>query len=108
MSKKEANEEVFEKLNDYTLSVVNDFVRMSEADPELRRIFNFKAQQVTSISTIWYGSAVSNVMDVRNFSDLDSLDEVQLMHAKLIEMEGKPPSLDRIVCKPKIVSPGQG
>lgn len=101
------NEEIFEKLNDYTLSVVNDFARHSEIDPELRRIFNFKAQQVTSIYAQWRGTAVSGAMDIRNFSDLDSLDEVQSMHAKLIEMEGNPPSLDRIIRTPKIAGPGR-
>lgn len=93
------NEEVFEKLNDYTLSVVNDFGRMGKADPELRRIFNFKARQVTSIYTMWYSTAISTNMQVQKFSDLDSLDEVKDMHKKLCELGGNPPGL------PDIVSP---
>lgn len=87
------NPEVFEKLNDYTLSVVNDFGRMSKADPELRRIFNFAARDITSIYSMWYGSAVTSNMNVTKFSELDSLDEVQLMHRKLRDMGGNPPEL---------------
>lgn len=102
-----SNTEIFEKLNDYTLSVINDFARHSEADPELRRIFNFKAREVTSITTLWYKVAVSTAMTVKSFSDLDSLDEVELMHAKLVEMEGHPPALDEIVRKPRIAPPAQ-
>jgi len=87
------NEEVFEKLNDYTLSVVNDFTRQASADPELRRIFNFAAQNITTIYSMWYGNAVTSSMHVEKFSALDSLDEVTRMHGKLREMNGHPPPL---------------
>lgn len=87
------NPEVFEKLNDYTLSVVNDFSRMDQADPELRRIFNFAARNITSIYSMWYGSAVTSNMTVTKFSELDSLDEVQMMHSKLCALGGNPPAL---------------
>ncbi|TAL37424.1 MAG: hypothetical protein EPN97_05115 [Alphaproteobacteria bacterium] len=93
------NEEVFEKLNDYTLSVTNDFARQKGADPELRRIFNFKARQVTSIYSMWYSSSVTSSMQVQKFSELDSLDEVADMHKKLCELGGNPPGL------PDVVSP---
>lgn len=91
------NKEVFEKLNDYTLSVVNDFQRQAGADPELRRIFNFKAQQITNIYSMWYGHAVTSNMTVEKFSELDCLDEVRDMHKKLREMGGNPPCLHDIV-----------
>ncbi|MDP2206731.1 MAG: hypothetical protein Q8K65_10555 [Alphaproteobacteria bacterium] len=87
------NTEVFEKLNDYTLSVVNDFARQDQADPELRRIFNFAAQSVTTIYSMWYGHAVTSSLHVEKFSDLDSLDEVARMHEKLCDMDGHPPPL---------------
>lgn len=88
-----ANEEVFEKLNDYTISATLDFDRMERADSELRRIFNFKAQQVTDIYSMWYSQAVTSSMTTQKFSELDSLDEVKLMHKKLIELDGRPPAL---------------
>lgn len=91
------NTEVFEKLNDYTLSVTNDFARQKGADPELRRIFNFKARQVTNIYSMWYGASVTTSMTIQKFSELDSLDEVTAMHRKLCEMQGNPPGLPDIV-----------
>jgi hypothetical protein len=93
------NEEVFEKLNDYTLSVTSDFARHAQADPELRRIFNFKARQVTSIYSMWYSNGITSTMQIQKFSELDSLDEVKDMHKKLCDLGGEPPGL------PDIVSP---
>lgn len=87
------NPEVFEKLNDYTLSVVNDFARQSQADPELRRIFNFAAQNITTIYSMWYGASVTSSMQTQRFSELDSLNEVERMHRKLVSMGGQPPAL---------------
>lgn len=87
------NPETYEKLNDYTLSVSTDFARLDGADPELRRIFNFRARQVTHIFSQWYGSGVSNSMVIQKFSELDSHDEVALMHGKLVELGGRPPDL---------------
>ncbi|MFN7113789.1 MAG: hypothetical protein ACK4PK_05450 [Alphaproteobacteria bacterium] len=87
------NTEVFEKLNDYTLSVVNDFARQDKADPELRRIFNFAARNVTTIYSMWYGHSVTSNLHVEKFSDLDSLDEVARMHEKLRALNGNPPPL---------------
>lgn len=97
MSDDVKNQEVFEKLNDYTLSVTNDFGRQAGADPELRRIFNFKARQVTSIYSMWYSSSVTATMQVQKFSELDSLDEVKDMHKKLCELGGNPPGLADVV-----------
>lgn len=87
------NAEVFEKLNDYTLSVTYDFARQEKADPELRRIFNFAAQNITTIYSMWYGHAVTSSMHVEKFSALDSLDEVRMMHEKLKDLRGNPPPL---------------
>jgi hypothetical protein len=91
------NDEAFEKLNDYTLSVTNDFQRMAQADPELRRIFNFEARQVTNIYTMWYGSGISTNMQIQKFSELDSLDEVKRMHQKLCDLGGDPPGIAEIL-----------
>lgn len=105
-----ANEEIYEKLNDYTLSVTTDFERQERADPELRRIFNFRAQQVTTIFSQWYSSSVSNSMSIQKFSELDSLDEVELMWQKLKAMGGNPPelpssSLSKASIKPQPFTP---
>lgn len=87
--------EIYDKINDYTLSVVTDFNRQAEADPELRRIFNFKARQVTNIFSQWYSAGVSNSMVIQKFSELDSLDEVAEMHKRLRDMGGNPPPLEQ-------------
>lgn len=102
------NPEIFEKLNDYTLSVTTDFGRQSSADPELRRIFNFRARQVTTIFSQWYGAGVANTMDVKNFSQLDSLDEVEYMRQKLRDLGGNPPAViegEQALDKPSIRQP---
>jgi hypothetical protein len=107
MSDDAENKEVFEKLNDYTLSVVNDFARQEDADPELRRIFNFKARQITTIYSMWYSEGISTNMQVQKFSELDSLDEVTEMHRKLCALGGNPPGLPDIttpVTKPRSLS----
>ncbi len=85
------NPETFEKLNDYTLSVRTNFTHQVESDPTLRRIFNFRAQQVTEVYSIWYRTSVSSNMVQTRFSDLDSQDEVELMRGKLRELGGNPP-----------------
>lgn len=86
--------EIYSKINDYTLSVVVDFTRQDRADPELRRIFNFKARQVTSIYSMWYNNGISSNMETQNFSALDSRDEVAEMREKLIQLGGNPPPLE--------------
>lgn len=85
--------EVYSKINDYTLRVTIDFGRQDRADPELSRIFNFKAQQVTHIFSQWYNSSVANSMTVQNFSDLDSFAEIAEMRERLIDLGGRPPPL---------------
>lgn len=93
METEEDSPEIYSKINDYTLSVVVDFTRQRQADPELRRIFNFKARQVTSIYSMWYNSSVTSNMETQSFSTLDSLDEVAEMREKLIQLGGNPPAL---------------
>ncbi len=90
-----ADEEIYEKVNDYTISAITDFERQDGADPELRRIFNFKARQVTNIYSQWYGASVSNSMVIQKFSELDSLDEAADMHQRLRNMGGSPPPLEQ-------------
>lgn len=103
------NTEVYEKLNDYTISVTSDFERQSGADPELRRIFNFKARQVTTIFSQWASNAVANSVTIQKFSELDSLEEAELMWKKLKDMGGSPPeltpSLPKTPFKPSSLNP---
>ncbi|MBI1214456.1 MAG: hypothetical protein GC185_01395 [Alphaproteobacteria bacterium] len=89
----QANEQ-FEMLNDYTLAVSTVFSLQSRADPTLRRVFNFRARQVTEIYSMWYSQSVTSSMQSKNFSDYDSADEILLMHKKLVDMGGRPPALD--------------
>jgi len=86
--------EIYSKINDYTLSVVTDFTRQASADPELRRIFNFKARQITTIYSMWYSQSVTSNMETQKFSELDSLEEVAEMREKLIRLGGTPPALE--------------
>ena len=65
--------EIYSKINDYTLSVVVDFTRQAQADPELRRIFNFKSRQITTIYSMWYRDGLTSNMETQNFSALDSI-----------------------------------
>ena len=89
-----AQQEVFEKLNDYTLSTHIDFDHQKDADPCLRRIFNFAAREVTTIYSMWYSTGISTTMDVRGFSSLDSLAEAEKMRRELIKLGGRPPELE--------------
>lgn len=107
MADTEGNEEVFEVLNDYTLSVTNDFQRGGDSDPELRRIFNFRARQITNVFSMWYGEGMSTNMQIQKFSELDSLDEVREMHRMLCNKGGNPPSMEDIlnpISKPKTLN----
>lgn len=110
METEDDSPEIYSKLNDYTLSVVTDFVRQDQADPELRRIFNFKARQITTIYSMWYSHAVTSNMETQKFSELDSLDEVAEMREKLIKLGGKPPALEPACphhSKPGLKTPGR-
>ena len=89
-----SQEEVFEKLNDYTLSTYVSFDLQKQADPTLRRIFNFEARQVTTIYSMWYRDGISSSVDIKNFSALDSQQEIERMRGKLVELGGSPPPPD--------------
>lgn len=107
--------EQFDKVNDYTLRVTED-MSLSDMDTsnyysafkqrtQLTRIFNFRSAQVTTIfqqnsyvigkaSESGGGAANSTEMTVQNFDDVQSQLEIELMHAKLKKMGGKPPALE--------------
>ncbi len=94
METEDDSPEIYSKINDYTLSVVTDFTRQAQADPELRRIFNFKARQITTIYSMWYRDGLTSNMETQKFSDLESLEEVSEMREKLIHLGGHPPALE--------------
>ena len=108
--------EKFEKLNDYTLEVRIDMSPKTHR-PEsyelgetakLRRIFNFRAAQVTTImqqsayiasdysSEGGAGVTAASQMNIQNFDDIQSQFEIELMHKKLCELGGKPPSMEQL------------
>ncbi len=127
--------ETYNKLNDYTLEVVQ---RLGDSamsagsfnapsDYRLTRIFNFGAGQVTTLARHYalstssaYSShnstsmASSVQMSVQDFTDLPSTYEVEAMHKKLIELKGNPPALDSVLSdrktttgKPKLGAPAR-
>lgn len=103
--------ETFRKINDYTLShdvqmdkYANGYV---EGKFELKRIFNFASGQITTIARDWLSqsrgsesggsSGTSLQMQVQDFTDLPSTVELEMMHKRLKELEGKPPELETIL-----------
>lgn len=92
----------FNKVNDYTLNVSDGF-----NNGYLTRSFNFAAKQITTVFTasmkeaqgLGYQQnpsvsvAITSQMAIQRFSELDSQDELEMMHAKLKEMGGNPPDL---------------
>lgn len=109
-------EEKFQKLNDYTLQVSVD-MSPKPKDTEnydlkeraaLRRIFNFRSAQVTTImqqsgfiaseysSEGGAGITATSQMSIQNFDDVQSQLEIDFMHQKLKELGGKPPALEQL------------
>lgn len=104
--------EVFTKVNDYTLQVeqrqsrvVNNYATLHTC---CRNTFNFFARQVKTeqIESLYVSgtsdgvgrSAQQNLAtSVQGFDDLSSSLEVKFMHEKLVELGGKPPSLEDIL-----------
>lgn len=107
----------YRKLDDVTLQAT-DLLADGTAEwgaPRLRRIFNFRARQVTSIyerggvqnykiprgeySSYESGAAVAvtSSMDVRNFRDVEGEEEIAAMHAELVRLGGKPPELGDVL-----------
>ena len=105
------HDKTFTKEDDYTLLVVTtDTTPLrsygsynTEKVSNLTRTFNFMAAQVTTVihDSLFEShgehsggsAAVSTQMIIQNFSDIDSKEEIKLMHAKLVELGGHPPEL---------------
>lgn len=87
--------------NDHSLRVENEYFSSSIHSRSVMRIFNFKSAQVTTVYREWIadsaGNAVTSQMNVQNFSDIESPAEIRDMHAKLVELGGRPPALDDIL-----------
>lgn len=91
--------EEFSVFNDYTLEVGTSFGSGSNHSFHLTRLFNFKAQQVTSIYRDWItsnGAAVSTQVLTQNFDEIQGKAELRDMHGKLEEIGGHPPALEEI------------
>ena len=103
----------FTKLDDYTLKATNSLSNDWGA-PRLSRIFNFKAQQVTTLyergglkdfeipdahygTKTGYTAAVAGAIQIQNFRDIENDAEIAEMHAKLVELKGAPPALEDIL-----------
>lgn len=98
-------EEKFTKLNDYTLRVTAE-ERSGYRREGYTKLFNFLARQVTTTQRDWLfedrGSsaageaAMATATRVESFDELPGFGEVELMHQKLVDLDGKPPALDDI------------
>lgn len=103
----------YTKEDDYTLLATSEV----PDGGKLCRYFNFAAGEITTIyrekaemqveKTSGYSStanvsvsvstALTSQMSVRKFSELDSFNEVALLHKKLVDLKGNPPPLDDII-----------
>ncbi len=84
-----------EKLNDYTIRTKDQISGSGASASYLNKIFNFKAQTVTTIFREWFnggGAALSSQMSEKGFDELSSLDEVYDM-AKELEAQGGTPNV---------------
>ena len=113
--------EKFNKENDYIVSLTLESESTSQDSfkrtAQIKKIFNFLSAQVITIYTESMGQergyntggsdSVSTQMVVQNFSDLDSIAEIEMMHRKLKSLGRSPPALEKIVryplSKPKIM-----
>jgi len=109
------------KDNDYTLSVVRKgswYDSGVNFSSRITRTFNFLAAQVTTSTRdmTWQpggyksggSSGVSTTMTMQRFDEFQSDAEIRLMHAKLVELGGKPPAIDDILpaqIKPSLPAP---
>ncbi|MEZ0224072.1 MAG: hypothetical protein ACAH83_05935 [Alphaproteobacteria bacterium] len=106
----------YRKEDDYTLMVTN----VLPSGGIICRIFNFASRQITTVfsekSEVQgdlraYGHdggvsaaravALTSQMQVQKFSELDSLEEVNLMRRELMIRGGKPPGVSETLDKPK-------
>ncbi|MDF3022991.1 MAG: hypothetical protein K0R10_352 [Alphaproteobacteria bacterium] len=106
--------ESFDKDNAYTLVQNINYISTNHHNRSIARIFNFKAAQVTTVTREWIsgtaGNTIHSQLDVRNFSEIDSKDEIREMHQRLVTMGGTPPAIDDILpqsaAKPKVLAMG--
>lgn len=102
------------KDNGYTLRVHTEDFTNAHHSRSITQLFNFKAAQVTTLAREWIsvsGVTSSTQMNIQNFSDIESKEEIREMHAKLVELGGTPPALDDILPgmdRKKAVSPQRG
>lgn len=93
--------ESFDKDNAYTLVQNTNYISTNHHNRSIARIFNFKAAQVTTVVREWIsgtaGNTIHSQLDVRNFSEIDSKDEIRDMHQKLVSLGGTPPAIDDIL-----------
>lgn len=110
----------YRKLNDYTLKATDSLADNDEwGAPKLSRIFNFKSQQVTTLyerggvkdykiprsgssysAETGYTAAVTGSVQIQNFSDIESDEEIATMHRILVEKGGKPPAVENVLLRP--------
>ncbi|MDD9900208.1 MAG: hypothetical protein OXT65_04445 [Alphaproteobacteria bacterium] len=95
----------YETDNDYTLRVTTTSGG-SNNNQVITRLFNFLSAEITTIVTESKEDrncsradslAVSTSSHIRNFNDLTSTREIELMHQKLKETGGTPPPLDEVL-----------
>lgn len=106
----------YRKEDDYTLSVTN-------ALPDggsMCRMFNFASRQITTVFrekaemqgemrayssdggvSVARAVALTSQMQIQKFSELDSLDEVDLMRQELLKLHGHPPEDSEALDKPR-------
>ena len=104
-------QEEFNKVSDYTLRI--DFRRHEATFDGVQkhtgytRTFNFLSRQVTTTQRDWLvegrgtqaagTSALAAQTFIESFDDLPSDAEIKYMHAKLVELGGKPPALEDVM-----------
>jgi hypothetical protein len=112
----------FKKLDDVTLQATETLGEKPHdwGSPQLRRIFNFRSRQVTTIyergglqsfnlprgsynNETGYAAAVTSSMQVQNFRDIEGQEEIAFMHEKLVKLGGRPPALDDLSKKSAIL-----
>jgi hypothetical protein len=106
----------YRKEDDYTLSVTTSL----PSGGSISRLFNFASQQVTTVFrekaemqgemrayssdggvSVARAVALTSQMQIQKFSELDSLEEVDLMRQELIQRGGKPPEASEALDKPR-------
>ena len=103
--------ETFNKVSDYTLRIDHSHREGSydgvERHSGYTRSFNFLSRQLTTTHRDWLvegrgsnaggSSAIAAQTFIESFDDLPSDAEIKLMHAKLVELGGRPPALEEVL-----------